>query len=109
MGTYDPRLSTGVCYDALSWEAGQHDPRLVRDRVTERIREGTPVHCVWTDADLRRRQFAVDHCFPWSRWGNNDLWNLLPTTPRANNQKAERLPAPVLLSDARDRITEWWQ
>jgi hypothetical protein len=31
--------------------------------------------CVWSRSDLRRSQYHIDVCFPWSRWNNNDLWN----------------------------------
>ena len=51
----------------------------------------------------------MDHCFPWSRWQNNDLWNLLPATERANATKSDRLPAAALMEHARQDILAWWE
>jgi len=109
MQAYGSRPDMGTWYAALQWEEGRRDTSRVRALVDNRIQHGDRVHCVWTDLDLRRRSFAVDHCFPWSRWGNNDLWNLLPATTAANANKAEKLPAAPLLQAARERITSWWE
>ncbi|MCY4270677.1 MAG: hypothetical protein OXE80_10965, partial [Gammaproteobacteria bacterium] len=46
--------------------------------------------------------------FPWARWRNNDLWNLLPATGRVNLSKSDRLPSAETLSTARDRMIDWW-
>lgn len=64
---------------------------------------------MWSHQDLHRHHYAVDHCFPWSRWQNNDLWNLLPATKRANAAKSDRLPAAALMEYARQDILAWWE
>jgi hypothetical protein len=46
---------------------------------------------------------------PFSRWPNNDLWNLLPSDVKTNGQKSDRLPTEVKMKNAKDRITDWWQ
>jgi hypothetical protein len=46
---------------------------------------------------------------PFSRWPNNDLWNLLPTDSQINNQKSDRLPTEHKLKQAKERIQHWWQ
>ena len=43
------------------------------------------------------------------RWSNNDLWNLLPSTQRANTAKSEKLPSDLLLKQARPRVVSWWE
>jgi hypothetical protein len=43
------------------------------------------------------------------RWPNNDLWNLLPTDSKINNQKSDRLPTQYKLKSAKERIQHWWQ
>lgn len=63
--------------------------------------------CTWTDAPLRH-DFAVDHVIPFSWWGNNDLWNLVPADPKANGKKSDKLPATSLLLDRRKQIIESW-
>jgi len=67
------------------------------------------VECVWSDRNLRAGRYEVDHCFPWSRWSNNDLWNLLPASHTANAAKSEKLPSDALFKEVRPRILDWWE
>lgn len=64
--------------------------------------------CTWSDRPLQG-QFAVDHVIPFSLWGSNDLWNLLPVRPRVNGQKADKLPSTRLLLDRRPIVIDRWQ
>jgi SAM-dependent methyltransferase len=64
--------------------------------------------CAWSDRGLTE-SFAVDHIIPFSLWGSNDLWNLLPVDPRVNNEKSDKLPASQLLKDRRDTIVDAWR
>lgn len=109
-----PRFD-GVRYDtssyraALAWQEGKRDTRVVRSLVDTLVKQGRDIHCVWSDRSLRRRHYQVDHCFPWARWSNNDLWNLMPATLQANAAKSEKLPAAPLMQVARPRIISWWE
>ena len=49
------------------------------------------------------------HCLPFAYWPNNERWNLLPTTPKENLTKSDRLPTFKRLYDSRERILDWWQ
>ena len=93
--------------EAQNWNEGIRDTKVVRERVQELRQKGEFVYCVWSNTKLRER-YEVDHCFPWSRWYNNDLWNLMPASIRANGQKSEKLPSAPLMHDSKDRITDWW-
>jgi SAM-dependent methyltransferase len=95
-------------YQALNLDEDRRDTRLVRQIVDSRLHQEVPVQCVWTAQRLRDNAYEVDHCLPWSRWNNNDLWNLLPTTRTANNAKSEKLPSAPLVQGAKDRILSWW-
>jgi SAM-dependent methyltransferase/SOS-response transcriptional repressor LexA len=64
--------------------------------------------CVWTDRKLADR-FEVDHAMPFSLWRNNDLWNLLPASIRANQEKRDKLPTYDLLQHQRDSIIHCWR
>lgn len=64
--------------------------------------------CTWSDKALRH-DFAVDHVIPFSLWGNNDLWNLVPTDPKTNNAKSDKLPTSELLEDRQAVIVESWE
>jgi hypothetical protein len=63
---------------------------------------------VWTAKSLDKK-YAIDHSLPFARWPNNDLWNLLPTDSKINNQKSDRLPTQHKLKAAKERIKHWWQ
>ena len=93
----------------LQWDEGKRDTSVVRGVVDGLIDQGRDIRCVWSDTNLRRRHYQVDHCFPWSRWENNDLWNLMPATVVANSAKSEKLPAAPLMQRSRQRILHWWQ
>ncbi|MBA1147485.1 methyltransferase domain-containing protein [Ectothiorhodospiraceae bacterium WFHF3C12] len=109
MQSYQVRYADHGFRDALQWEEGRRDTSRVRAMVEELIDRREDVKCVWTSRALTRRGYDIDHCFPWSRWSNNDLWNLMPATTLANARKGEKLPAATLLHDARERILHWWE
>jgi len=51
----------------------------------------------------------IDHVIPFSLWGNNDLWNLLPTHKKYNSQKSDLIPSISLLEGRRDQIISYWE
>lgn len=68
----------------------------------------TSLRCVWTGQTLGAR-WDVDHAIPYSVWGNNDLWNLLPAHPAVNNRKSDRLPSPRLIVARAAEVGEYWR
>ena len=109
MQGYQTLYDDSVYYKALQWDEGRRDTQPVRSRVQKLQQSGEIIHCVWTDKRLRKDHYAVDHCFPWSRWYNNDLWNLMPANIQANAQKSEKLPSASLMYEAKGRIRGWWE
>jgi SAM-dependent methyltransferase len=92
---------------ALVWLDQERSTKEVR-HIIEKIRSsGKKVCCVWTGKELTQ-SYDVDHCFPFSYWSNNDLWNLMPSNPKANRQKSDKLPSAVLLEKSQDAIFNWW-
>jgi CRISPR/Cas system Type II protein with McrA/HNH and RuvC-like nuclease domain len=69
-------------------------------------REGK-VFCVWTGKEISI--YNVDHMIPFSVWKNNDLWNLLPSQPKTNNQKRDKIPSPELIEKQKDLILQYWE
>lgn len=83
----------------------QRDTEEVRDLLSSL---GTPLQCVWSGADLRGG-FQVDHVIPYSAWGNNDWWNMLPAQPQLNRNKLDALPTWDLLRKRREPIVDYWR
>jgi hypothetical protein len=109
MSGWQVRYDSELVHKALVWEEGRRDTSRVRQRIESLKSGGEDIRCVWSNADLSKRQYEVDHCFPWSRWLNNDYWNLLPASVTANGQKREKLPSAATMHTARPRIVQWWE
>jgi SAM-dependent methyltransferase len=94
----------------LSWVDPVRDTNFVRQIVQQMQARGEAVHCMWTGKRLSIDSLDIDHCFPFSAWPCNDLWNLMPADRRTNQQlKKEKLVSAELLAQAEDRICTWWQ
>ena len=94
---------------AFEWADTKRETSTVVSRAHEIREDGFPLTCIWSAKRLgQRSNLEIDHCFPWSRWPNNDFWNLLPTSKKVNGQKSDRLPAADTLSDAQNRMVDWW-
>ena len=64
------------------------------------------VLCVWTGEKITC--YDVDHVIPFSVWKNNDLWNLLPSTPNINRQKLDKIPSPAFIESRKQYISYYW-
>ncbi|MBA6222629.1 methyltransferase domain-containing protein [Colwellia sp. MB02u-18] len=96
---------------ALNWEEPKRSTIEVRNRfelIQDTLPNNEKIQCVWSAKSLKQ-QYDIDHSMPFSRWPNNDLWNLLPTDSQVNNQKSDRLPTEQKLKVAKERIQHWWQ
>jgi hypothetical protein len=93
---------------ALNWLEPKRTTVEVRKRF-EQLKHHTPeiAQCVWSAKALNNK-YDIDHSMPFSRWPNNDLWNLLPTDSVINNQKSDRLPTEIKLIESKERIQHWW-
>lgn len=64
------------------------------------------VECVWTGEKITN--YNVDHVIPFSVWKNNDLWNLLPSRPKTNNQKRDKIPSSAFVESRKAEIIHYW-
>ncbi len=64
--------------------------------------------CVWSNHTLKNGKFDIDHILPYSVWFNNDLWNLLPSDPKINSKKSDKIPSPDLISRQGNVIIHYW-
>jgi SAM-dependent methyltransferase len=113
METYNVQYDRSVYDRAFRWEDSKRNTQQVREiasNLQSQLQvQGKSLECIWSGKPIGRAGFEIDHCFPWSRWFNNDLWNLLPTSRTINSQKRERLPSTTTMHRARDRILQWWE
>ena len=83
---------------------------LVQKLWLDQLAQGAQVNCVWSGRRVTSREhLAIDHVIPYSLWGNNDLWNLLPAFEKVNAQKSDAVPAPALITARRDAILAGWR
>ena len=64
------------------------------------------VYCVWTGRKISN--YDIDHLIPFSVWKNNDLWNLLPSDSKINNQKRDKIPKPEIIERQKNLIIDYW-
>lgn len=93
---------------ALKWEDPERTTAKIRKRVSELMAD-EEVACCWSGKRLMAKNYAIDHAFPFARWPNNDLWNLLPTKTQINAKKSDKLPTGLKLSSSRELIVHWWK
>jgi len=94
--------------NALNWDDPQRCTTRIRERVLQ-LQRIADVNCCWSGKSLKNKQFVIDHAFPFARWPNNDLWNLLPSKTSINLQKSDRLPTSTKLMASKSWIVHWWQ
>lgn len=80
----------------------RRDTNLVRNILPEYVK------CVWSGKEFPKDKVDIDHMLPYSIWHNNDLWNLLPTDPKVNNKKRDKIPSPELIKSSQNSIIEYW-
>ena len=97
-----------VTGDAFEWDENRYDTSVAQERAKQLRDGGFPLTCVWSASRIKS-SLHIDHCFPWARWPNNDLWNLLPASGNTNLKKGDRLPTSRTMAEARRRMQEWWE
>ena len=105
-GNQSPEQQLAII-NSLDWLEAKRSTVESRKRF-EQLQQIQSQPCVWS-GKLLKQEFAIDHCMPFARWPNNDLWNLLPSDSKVNGQKSDSLPTAKKLKDAKFRITDWWQ
>lgn len=63
--------------------------------------------CAWSNKTIKD-DMHIDHIIPYSLWGNNDFWNLLPTKQKYNSSKTDKIPSPNLLLLRKKIIIDYW-
>jgi hypothetical protein len=96
-----------VLHHVLRSPVMERDSEESKRLYRELLQEAGNVQCVWTGEVLQR--YDVDHVIPFSVWKNNDLWNLLPSSGKVNNNKRDKIPSPGMLERSAERIGTYWE
>jgi len=51
-----------------------------------------PIACIYSQQQVPRRGFSLDHFLPWRFVTHDLLWNIIPTSPAVNSAKSDNLP-----------------
>lgn len=105
MDGYNRQYNKSVYDRAFQWEDSKRSTAQVRELAAQM----SPLYCVWTGKKLQKNKYQIDHCFPWRRWFNNDLWNLMPAGISVNSHKSGKLPSAAIMHSSRTRIINWWE
>jgi len=92
---------------ALNWLEPIRTTTEVRSRF-DALKSKQAMQCIWSAKALKHK-YDIDHSMPFSRWPNNDLWNLVPSDQKINNEKRDRLPTERKLKEAKERMLDWWR
>lgn len=85
----------------LDWE---------RNRFIAVMGQNVRFQCPWSKAIISvDSAFEVDHLIPVSVYPFNEIWNLVPTLPDANNWKRDKIPSKRLLDEARPILQRTYQ
>ena len=101
-------FSTGKVITRLSVDYIQERETQVMRKLYDKYKvEIGQLDSVWGNKNLHT--YEVDHVMPYSVYGNNDLWNLLPTSRNENNAKRDALVTTKLIKNNRDTIFNYWE
>jgi hypothetical protein len=68
-------LNEAEIAQAVTWADPTRDVTIARQQAIELL-TSKDLFCVWTGKRLNERSLDIDHCFPWSVWACDGLWNL---------------------------------
>jgi len=96
-----------VLFSILDLAKVERNTTDARNKVEEIKQSGEQVYCLWGKNKLPKK-YDIDHCLPFSRWPNNDLWNLFPSAQKLNLEKSDKLASNHRLQDSKELIQQWW-
>lgn len=101
-------LSTGkVVNEILKFPITERDVECSKKLYKDIIKTNGVVNCVWTGRLID--VYDIDHMLPFSIYKNNDLWNLLPSSPPTNKSKLDKIPSVNLITKQKDLIIHYWE
>jgi len=87
----------------------QRQVEKVRTYYEEQL-ETTKLECIWTGKQITSQAtLHIDHMLPFSKYRNNDLWNLVPSHSSVNRRKKDWIPSTKLLKKRKPEILNHWR
>ncbi len=87
----------------------EHDVEPVRSFYETLLQDQAVLTCAWSGRPIKsRKSLHIDHLLPFSVYRNNDLWNLLPSTDRVNQDKKDKIPSLACIESCRPAIVRYW-
>lgn len=96
-----------VLNEVLKSPITQRDIKESKKLYQDILKKEGKVYCVWTGKNISN--YDIDHLIPFSVWKNNDLWNLLPSDSKINNQKRDKIPTPEIIERQKNLIIDYWE
>ena len=106
----DKRPTFSEIYNLLNQEpTTERQVQKIRNYYEKILLDQGELKCTWSGKLITSdNQLHIDHMIPFSKWKNNDLWNLVPTHNSVNNKKKDRIPSLTLLEERKPNIIEHW-
>ncbi len=98
------KLKPSLIFDLLIIE---EKTRQIEDAKRIYLKHKNEIRCTWTSRNVQN--FEIDHIIPFSLWKNNDLWNLVPSSPQINRAKSDKIVTMSLVEKAKDNIINDWK
>jgi SAM-dependent methyltransferase len=103
----NPQLVLQETIRVLTSTQEQARDTAIARRIFEKAAQNQKTQCTWTGKTLR--DFDIDHILPYAHFGNNALWNLVPTAPDVNNEKRDCAPSIRILENSQQRLFGAWR
>ncbi len=101
-------LSTGaIVNEILKFPVTERDVEASKKLYIEILAKNGSVSCVWSGSNIAK--YDIDHMLPFSIYKNNDLWNLLPSSPPTNKSKLDKIPSLNLITKQKELIIHYWE
>jgi hypothetical protein len=98
-----------VLNEVLKNPVTKRDSEMSRKLYSDILKKEGKIYCVWTGNLISNlNESNIDHIIPFSVWKNNDLWNLLPSTPSINKKKLDKIPTPEIIERQKNLILDYW-
>ena len=106
-----PHIDRGKVYTLLTARPDNRRPLTwERNQIDLLMMEGEIFNCPWTEKRIHPKvAYELDHIIPIAIRPINELWNLIPTDPKFNLYKRDRLPSKSRIQSAEPILSQTYQ